>query len=249
MFEGCFLDRLENGVAVLTITNPRRRNCLSVVVESELIAHLEALTVDETCRAVVLTGEGPYFCAGGDLSRMAGSDTKTALAALKRLHKIVLLIDELGAPVLAAIEGGAAGGGLAIAAACDFVIASSDAQLAMAFDRIGLAPDLGAMWTFERRIGLGATRRLSYLGGTLPAAEAHWLGLVDEVTPPKMAKHTALELASDITKRSATANASIKRALARPPLSLRAALEIELQSSESLYSSEQYRAFVEGLDR
>lgn len=247
--DGCRLDRLDGGVAVLTIQNARRRNSLSVAVEEQLLAHLEALTTDGSCRAVVLTGEGGYFSAGGDISRMGCATTESAVAAVERLQRIVLLIDELPAPVVAAVEGGAAGGGLAIATACDLVVVASDARLAMAFDRIGLAPDLGAMHTFERRIGLAATRRLSYLGGVLDAVEAHRIGLVDQLSEPGSAVADATALATDVATRSATANAVIKRTLGRPARTLREALALELEAAPVLYTSPEYLAFVSSAGR
>lgn len=246
--DGCSLERLDGGVAVITIQNARRRNSLSAAVEEQLLEHLQSLAGDDSCRAVVLTGEGGYFSAGGDISRMA-STTATAVAAVRRLQEIVVLIDELPAPVVAAIEGGAAGGGLAIATACDFVVAATDARLAMAFDRIGLAPDLGAMYTFERRIGLPATRRLAYLGGRLDAAEAHRLGLVDQLGEPGSVIDDAIALATDIATRSPTANTTIKRTLARPVASLRESLAVELEAAPALYESAEYLAFVRSSGR
>lgn len=241
--DGCSLNRLEGGVAVITIDNARRRNSLSLAVEEHLVEQLESLSEDDSCRAVVLTGKGGYFSAGGDISRMA-STVPVAVEAVKRLQRIVLLIDEMATPVVAAVEGGAAGGGLAIATACDFVVAATDARLAMAFDRIGLAPDLGAMYTFERRIGLPATRRLAYLGGRLDAADAHRLGLVDQLSEPGSVVNDAIALAADIATRSSTANATIKATLGRPAATLREALTVELEGASALYMSPEYLEFV-----
>ena len=112
----------------------------------------------------------------------------------------------------------------------------------MAFDRVALAPDIGAMWTLERRIGLAATRRLPYFGSVIGAAEAHSLGLVDELCQPGSAQSVAVALAEEFASRSTTANAVIKRALSNRAATLSGALKQELEGSANLYRSREYRA-------
>ncbi|WP_461175310.1 enoyl-CoA hydratase/isomerase family protein (plasmid) [Arthrobacter sp. Z1-9] len=244
LVDGCLLLQGDDGVVVLAIENARRRNCLSLGVERELIAHLESLAKGRECRAIVLTGSDGYFSAGGDVARMAAADKEQMVAILRQLQRIVALIHAIPVPVVAAVEGGAAGGGVSLAAVCDFVVSASDARFTMGFDRIGLAPDMGALFSFERRIGLSATRRLAYLGGVLGASEAHRLGLVDELCEPGSARSTAVALARTLALRSRIANGVVKRTVAESSSTLRKVFEQELESAEALYASEQFLSAV-----
>jgi 2-(1,2-epoxy-1,2-dihydrophenyl)acetyl-CoA isomerase len=202
--ERCVLTR-EGDIAVVTISKPRRRNCLSLPVLEDFVQVFDALRADETCRAVVLTGSGNYFCASGDVTAMAELDLEGPVGRLGALHALPHAITRLPVPVVAAVEGGAAGGGLSLAAACDIVAAADDARLVLAFDRIALATDLGALYFFERRMGLGATCRIAYLDSSMTASEAVELGLMDELARPGSARARALEIATQIAARSRTA--------------------------------------------
>jgi 2-(1,2-epoxy-1,2-dihydrophenyl)acetyl-CoA isomerase len=238
--DGCRLVRMA-GVAVVTIDNARRRNCLSTSVMDDLRRLLAEVGADGTCGAVVLTGAEGYFCAGADTRAMANLTTHGAVQRLEAGQAVVQSIATLPIPVVAAIEGGAAGGGISIAAACDLVVVASDARLVLAFGRLGLAPDLGALHCFERRMGLSATRRLAYLASSIEASEAVELGLMDVLVEPGAARDHALDIASAIAARSRTANSVVKEALLDPSPSLIAALRAEVDRAPELYESSEYR--------
>ncbi|WP_369137987.1 enoyl-CoA hydratase/isomerase family protein [Modestobacter versicolor] len=233
----------EHDVAVVTISDPRRRNCLSAAVRDDFLAVFETLSADPSCRAVVLTGADGYFTAGADVAEMAALSTEQAVGNLASLQALVLAVARLPVPVVAAVEGGAAGGGLSLAIACDMVVVSSAARLVLGFERLGLAPDLGGLYLFERRMGLAAARRLAFLTSSIDPAEAVERGLMDELVEPGGARARAVALAAEMATRSRTANAVIKEMLADPPHSLAAAMETELRLGARMYESPE---FVEG---
>jgi enoyl-CoA hydratase/carnithine racemase len=157
----------------------------------------------------------------------------------------VTLIAEAEKPVIAAVEGHAAGGGLALAAACDIVFAAEDARFSCAFARIGLMPDLGALWTLPMRMGLGRARYFMMSGRTMSAREALDAGLVEEVTPPGAALAQAQTLAAEMASAATRALGMIKSSLSRLPASLDAMLKTEADAQVALLISED---FAEGRD-
>lgn len=181
--------------AVLTLCDPERLNPLSAGLTVRLRAHLTDLAADPSLRAVVITGEDPAFCAGGDLDMIesgaraiqgesGGSDTTDAWRWIRRqFGGIVRTITTTDKIFIAAVNGAAAGVGLAFALACDVIIASDRAVLVPAFGRLGLVPEVGTSWLLTRRLGYHAAMALYITGRHLDAAEAARLGLVQEVHP------------------------------------------------------------------
>lgn len=181
--------------AVLTLCDPERLNPLSAGLTVQLQAHLTDLAADPSLRAVVITGEDPAFCAGGDLDMIesgaraiqgaaGGSDTTDAWRWIRRqFGGIVRTLTTTDKIFIAAVNGAAAGVGLAFALACDVIIASERAVLVPAFGRLGLVPEVGTSWLLTRRLGYHAAMALYITGRHLDAAEAARLGLVQEVHP------------------------------------------------------------------
>ncbi len=231
-------------VATLTIVNIARRNALSSGVWSGLRAMLRDAMADTTIRAIVLTGEGGHFCAGGDISDMGDVDATEGRARLTSGHDITRLIVEGEKPVLAAVEGFAVGAGLSIAASCDIVIASSAAKFACSFNRIGLVPDLGAGWVLPQRVGAGRARWIMLTGDTFGAEEARSWGLVETLTEPGEALRTAVEVATRMAEQAAPlSNAFAKALLARGATGLDGFLKAEADAQGILFTT---RDFAEG---
>ena len=182
------------GYAIVTMNEPEVLNPLSGALTIQLLAHLRDLASDETVRAVILTGTDPAFSAGGDLRAMASTvhpvvdrspEGATAMWRWIR-HQfggVVRLITRTDKLFVAAVNGPAAGVGLAFAMACDLVIASDRARLLTAFGRIGLVPEVGLGWLLTRRLGYHKTMELFITGAILSAEEALALGLVNSVVP------------------------------------------------------------------
>ena len=178
---------MTDAVATITLDRPDAMNSLTAEVKAALLAALRrAREPTSGVRAVLLTGSGRAFCAGQDLREHAANlEAGRGLADTVREHynPIVELITTMAKPVVAAVNGVAAGAGASLAFACDLRVASEKAKFAMAFAGIGLAPDSGASWTLQRLVGLGRASELMLLGEPVDAARALELGLVTRVVP------------------------------------------------------------------
>ncbi|MBW6396233.1 enoyl-CoA hydratase/isomerase family protein [Roseomonas sp. HJA6] len=231
-----------DGVLELTLSHPRRRNALAAPLREALIRHLEHGLADPACRVIILTGAGGHFCAGGDISAMGQQTPLESRARMMRTsHHIIRLLVEGEKPVIAAVEGHAAGAGLSLAAACDIVVAARNAVFTCSFNRIGLVPDMGAGWTLPRRIGSGPTRLLMFRGKPLPAEEAARLGLVETLAEPGAALDQARAIARDIAAVAPLSNGMAKQLLARSQGSLAEFLKAEADAQALLRESEDHR--------
>jgi 2-(1,2-epoxy-1,2-dihydrophenyl)acetyl-CoA isomerase len=176
--------RLEtaDGVATVTLDRPDSLNALNADMRRELLAAFKALARDDGVRAVIITGEGRGFCSGADLR--GGSGERQFRRVLQREYNpLVRAIRELSKPVIAAVNGVAAGAGVSLALACDLVYAAEDARFIQAFVKIGLVPDSGSTRTLVRALGRHRATQLIFSGEPLSAAEALAGGLVNEVLP------------------------------------------------------------------
>ena len=182
--------------AVLTLDYPERRNALAVPMRRALVDALERIEADPDLRAVVVTGAGGTFCAGGDISGMDVADLASGRERFRLTHKLVRLLVKGSKPIVAAVEGFCVGAGLSLAMCCDTVIAAQDARFAAGFGKIGLIADLGLLHTLPARIGQGRARQMLLYGETMDASRAEAIGLVDELAPAGASLETALARAS-----------------------------------------------------
>ncbi|MDP9849075.1 enoyl-CoA hydratase-related protein [Streptosporangium lutulentum] len=228
---------VDDAVATVTIDRPEAMNALTTRTKADLLEALTMASQDHAVRAVLLTGSGRAFCAGQDLNEHAANlEAGRGLNDTVRTHynPIVRTIAEMGKPVVAAVNGVAAGAGAGLAFACDLRIASEKAKFAMAFGGIGLAPDSGTSWTLQRLVGLPRATELLLLGEPLDAARALELGIVSQVVPADELSATAHRLAVRLAQGPTSAYAATKRALehaASSSLADALALEAELQDA------------------
>ncbi|WP_030173025.1 enoyl-CoA hydratase-related protein [Spirillospora albida] len=205
-----------DGVGTITLNRPASMNSLTGEAKDALRAAVERAAADDTARAVILTGAGRAFCAGQDLREHADN-----LAAGKGLddtvrrhyNPIVLGLAGMAKPVVAAVNGVAAGAGMSLALACDLVVAADTAKFTTAFTGIGLAPDSGISWTLQRLVGRAKAAELLLLGGTLKAQDALDLGLISRVVPADELAPAAVELARRLAEGPTAAYAAVKSAL------------------------------------
>ncbi len=245
--------RLENGVAILTLNAPKRRNALSTAMRNLLTEQLASLCENDEVRAIVLTGAEGHFCSGGDVSEMGApgqvADTVLARRRLETLHATVRRLAGGAKPVVAAVEGTAFGAGMSFALACDWVIAAQDASFGAAFGKLGLMADSGLVWTLPRRVGETAARDILLTARTVRAHEALKLGMVDELAPPGQALDAALRKCEQYRAVAPRAIAATKATLVRAPASLDELLLIEADVQQALALSldhqEARRAFAE----
>ncbi|MGE0386374.1 MAG: enoyl-CoA hydratase/isomerase family protein [Gammaproteobacteria bacterium] len=205
----------DGAVAVLTMNQPERRNAFSVALRNTLMEALTDLNGDPACRAIVLTGAGAHFSGGGDIKSFNEQTVTEGRQRLKTGSSRLMPLMIAGAkPIVAAVEGYAYGAGLALAAACDYVVAAREASFSCAFIRMGFVPDLGLMWTLPRRIGLGRARRYMMTGKPFDAVQAEAMGLVDELVPQGGALAQARTVAAELAQAPTLAIELIKAGLA-----------------------------------
>ena len=204
--------KTENGIAVLTLNRPEKRNAISDAMRSDLIAALEKVAGDATVRALVLTGNGKGFCAGGDVAGMqrrmdapAGEVGFNGWTRQQRVHHSIALLHTMPKPVIAAVNGAANGLGADMALACDFVIASEEASFAWSYIKRGLIPDGGGMYFLPRRVGLSRAKQLIFTGRKVEAAEALSFGIADRVSRPDALLADAQAWALELSQGSAAA--------------------------------------------
>jgi 2-(1,2-epoxy-1,2-dihydrophenyl)acetyl-CoA isomerase len=224
-------------VAIVTLNLPEKRNTLSVEMRHQLIEILEALQPDEVCRAIVLTGAGGSFCAGGDIAAMRSDDPAGARHRLVLAQRIVRLLMAGQKPTVAAVEGHALGGGFALALACDKVVAHPMAKFGASYARLGLMPDMALLWTLPQRVGMGKAKEIMMLGRTFAGEAAAALGIVDVLADPRPALEVALEEAHELAAAPPLAVALIKAAFARGPMDLEAMFALEADGQTILYQT------------
>jgi len=206
----------QGSTLVLTLSDPGTRNTLS---EQLFAAGIEALNVAESnadVRSVILRGDGAHFCAGGNLQglaarRQAGPPAQRAM--LDRLHQLIEMIAAFPKPVIAAVEGAAAGAGFSIALACDLVVAAEDARFILSYAKIGLTPDGGATWHLGRAVPRQLVQQWAWLAEPVPPRQLLAYGLVNWVTDAGQALAQALKVAEQLAAMAPNAVAGAKELL------------------------------------
>ncbi|MFT6773746.1 MAG: 2-(1,2-epoxy-1,2-dihydrophenyl)acetyl-CoA isomerase [Paracoccaceae bacterium] len=226
-------------VAVLTLNEPAKRNALTDALRLALRDALTAADADRDVRAIVLTGGEECFSSGGDISAM-GAAPDVACDRLAVLHDVARIIVSARKPVIAAVAGSAYGGGLSLALCCDSVVAAPDAKLCASFLKVGLAPDIGMLWTVTRRIGEARALDLILSADMLTGAEAHAIGLVDRLAAPGAVLDAALDQAVRLTRHAPLPVARIKAMLAAGRGGLDAALAAEMDAQRAMFATQDH---------
>jgi enoyl-CoA hydratase/carnithine racemase len=200
------------GIATIALNRPEKRNAMSDAMRSEFIHALEHITADKSIRALVLTGNGKGFCAGGDVAGMqqrmqapAGNVGFNGWHRQQRVHHTQALLHTMPKPVIAAVNGAASGLGADTALACDFIIASEWANFSWSYIHRGIIPDGGGMYFLPRRVGLAKAKELIFTGRKVEVEEALALGIVDRKTSAETLVTDAQDWAGELCKGSATA--------------------------------------------
>jgi 2-(1,2-epoxy-1,2-dihydrophenyl)acetyl-CoA isomerase len=229
-------------ITTITLNRPDKLNAFSGTMREDLLAALRRAEDDSECRVVVITGAGRAFCAGGDVDYMSGLQREGDVASLRKLldagRDVVLQIAAMQKPVVASINGIAAGAGCNLALACDYRIASDAAKLGETFVKIGLHPDWGGTWLLPRLVGRSRAAELLMTGRIVDANEALAIGMVDRVVPAAELANETTRLAASIAAAPPIAVAGIKRALvAAERNDLRAQLELEAEHQVRAFQS------------
>lgn len=205
-------------VALVTLASPATRNAFSPEVREGLSSAFATVRADDEVRALVITGSGGVFCAGGDIRTMSsvtmdGAGWRTRMHGTQRWMAELLTLDK---PVVAAVDGPAFGAGFSLALAADFILASTRARFCMSFMKLGLVPDCGAFYTLPRAVGAQRAKELMLSAREVAAAEAREIGIAMEVHEPEALLPRALALAESMTGGSPLAISLIKRAMGNP---------------------------------
>ncbi|MGB8387691.1 enoyl-CoA hydratase/isomerase family protein [Mycobacterium sp.] len=203
-------------VRTVTLHRPDKRNAINLELRVALAEALEAADADDTVRAIIVTGAGPAFCSGGDITTMERMAPEPAMERIQLVQRVIRAIWSTSKPVLAAVEGSAFGAGAALAAACDRVVAARDAQFATTFVNVGLAGDMGTFVSLPARVGVARARQMLLLPTPIPAPQALALGLIDAVVEPGQALACAHHDAQRLAAGPAEAYGVIKTLLADP---------------------------------
>jgi 2-(1,2-epoxy-1,2-dihydrophenyl)acetyl-CoA isomerase len=196
------IEAVADGVATLTLNRPERLNALSAPIMEGLLEALPRLAADEGVGAVVLTGAGRAFCAGGDVKRMAEQtvprSSEEDVALLRARMDISRLLHEMPKPTIAMVNGPAAGAGLAMALACDLRFAGQSARFVTAFAKVGFSGDFGGSYFLSKLVGTGKARELYFTAEPLDAAQALALGIANRVVPDAELAATTMAFAKKL---------------------------------------------------
>lgn len=244
---------IADAVATITFNRPEKRNAMSDDMRTEFIDALERVAADKAIKALVLTGEGKAFCAGGDISGMqqrmnapAGEVGFNGWHRQQRVHRTQALLHTMPKPVVAAVNGAASGLGADTALACDFIIASEWASFTWSYILRGIVPDGGGMYFLPRRVGLPKAKELIFTGRQVKADEALELGIADRKTGSETLVADAQAWARELSAASSTALALTKTIL-NQTFEL-ASHDVFAQGSQAqaiCYTSTEHRASVE----
>jgi 2-(1,2-epoxy-1,2-dihydrophenyl)acetyl-CoA isomerase len=211
------LFEIKNHVAHVTLNRPDAANGINLELAREFSDVARRCGEDAGVRAVLISGAGKMFCAGGDLKAFAAQPEGKLADYLERvtgfLHRGILMLAHCSAPVVAAVHGSAAGGGFSLTCACDFVIAAQSAKFTMAYTRAGLTPDGSGSYFLPRIVGFRKALELAIRNPVLSAIDAHALGIVTEVVPDAELSDRAGALTAELAAGPTQAYGGVKRLL------------------------------------
>ena len=232
--------RREGSVAIMTMNYPQRRNAFNMAMRTAMYARLLEIESDDSCHALVLTGAGGHFCAGGDISEMKHRQILEARMRMDLPTRIFKLLVNGPKPFITAVEGRAAGCGVSFVAASDYAVAAQDARFTCSFVNVGLMPDVGGIWSLPRRVGHRKAFELCSLAETIDAAEAQRIDLINRVCEPGQALAEALKVAERLCQNPPITNALLKAALSTGNDSVDMAANTEMNFQSILMHTQDY---------
>ena len=248
-FENVLLS-VADGVGTITLNRPDKLNAFAGTMRQEVVQAVEVMTAHPDVRAVVITGAGRAFCAGADISYLKDliqrHDTEAFRALVEAGRAVVTAIRNTPKPVIASVNGAAAGGGANLALSCDIRIASDRASIGQTFNKIGLHPDWGGTYFLPRLVGPAKAFELISTGEMVPATEAHRIGLFNRVVPHELLAEETSSLARRLAAKPPLALALAKQALHQSDVAdLNHMLDVELDHQLRCFESHDT---VEGLN-
>lgn len=238
-------------VALIRFNLPGSMNALEARMAEEMMEAVKSCAADSEVGAVVLTGTGNAFSAGGDISRlMQGFELLEGRQYLRKAYPLLMELANVEMPVIAAVNGYAVGAGFSIALLCDIIFASEEAKFGQAFIKIGAVPDCGSMFFLPRLVGLQKAKELVFTGMNIDAQEAYRIGIVNRIFPPDRLLDESIKFAQRLAEGPRVAIRQAKRLLnMSAEVSLETMLELEAYAQSLCFQTEDHRegmiAFLE----
>jgi len=226
-------------VARIVLNDPAERNRMGPERRKLLHRLFDQVLDDPDVRAIVLTGAGGVFCAGGNVKGFGTREPTQQLANIRGAQALARRMAQAEKPVVAAVEGFAAGAGVSYACLADVIVGDESSKFVMSFVRVGMTPDLGLHYTLGQRVGPARARRMLMLGQRFEGQAALDVGLLDELTPPGQVQSRALEIAQGLAEGPASALASLKRGIYVAGMGLDAVLEYEAAAMTAAMSGKE----------
>ena len=245
MPEKTVLFEKRGSIAVVTLNRPQSLNALSADLVGECILTLHTLEHDDAVRVVVLTGAGRAFCAGGDLGSLDALTTADERRRfIAKAATIAKLLAAMSKPVIAMVNGVAAGAGFNLAMACDLAYAAEGVRFIQSFANVGLSPDCGGFYFLPKTVGLAKAKELMFTARPVEAAEAKELGIVNDVFPPEELETNVMRVAETIAAKAPLAVAMTKRAVNNYGATLDETLTFEEMATSMLLGTKDFQEGV-----
>lgn len=231
---------------LIKLDAPEKRNALIMEMRNELLDVLEKAEHDEDIRAIVLTGEGKAFSAGGDLTALKELKALEGRKRLQASQPLMMKMLEIEKPIIAAVNGAAAGAGFSLTLLCDLIIASDKAFFVQSFVNVGLIPDFAAMHFLPTLIGMQKAKELMFLGDRITAEEAEKVGIVNRIVPAEQLLDETLKIAETLAKKSPISIGMTKKIMNHHlNRDLKTLLELEAQGQDICFQTEDFKEGVQ----
>lgn len=243
---GKVIIEIEDHIGIITIFRPEKRNAFDQPIRVGLADALEKLASAQDVRAIVITGHGKHFSVGGDIAAFVEPAAEELDAILAAAHRCIRAVRHADKPVIAAVEGAAAGGAAGLILACDAIVIARDAKIAFPFLKIGLVPDWGCVPLLRAKVGAGNAKKLLLSAATISAEQAIVMGVADELAEPGATLSKAKQLARVWSDFTGTAWRRTKAMINAEGATLDDALALESEQQAACFHS---KAFKEALQK
>lgn len=240
------IERPRPDILRIVMNRPERRHAVTPELRAQVLDAMKAGEADPAVRAIILTGSGGHFSGGGDIERISGLTEADIPTYMEGLHRFIVALVNCAKPLVAAVQGVAAGGGAGFALACDFIVMGRGATFVFPFFRIGLIPDAGILHHLPRRVGLAMARRILFMDQRVDGAQSERIGLADFVTDDDRVQDEAVELASALARHPPLAFGLTKAILNGEGQSIAEVLLAEAQAQQICLQTQEFKAGVAG---
>lgn len=240
-FQSLLVERKES-TYIIRLNEPDKRNALGMEMRAELNETLEQAERDEKIKCIILTGVGKAFSAGGDLSALQEMKPLEGRRRLQASHPLIMKMLEMEKPIIAAVNGPAAGAGFSLTLMCDLIVASDQAFFVQSFVNVGLIPDFAAMHFLPALIGTQRAKELMFMGDRISANEAKQLGIVNHTVPANTLLEETMIIAERLAKKSPISIGMTKKIMNQHlNHHLKTLLELEAQGQDICFQTEDFR--------